>query len=66
MLARIDKVSDHTKCMSSNNDWCIATPNIIDLNSSELHYDPLMGSLDRYHRSCKTLHDLSIKICVLN
>ena len=41
-LARVAKVSDRTKCISLNNDTCLARPTLIDLNSNELHYYPLL------------------------
>ena len=43
-LAFVVKVSDHTKCISLNNELCLAKPTFIDLNSNELHYYPHMVS----------------------
>ena len=36
----------------------LATPTLIDSNSTELHYYPFMVTLDRRNGSCNTLDDL--------
>ena len=48
-LARIAKVSDHTKCVSLNNESCLARPNLINLSSSELHNYSFMVNLERFN-----------------
>ena len=45
------KVSDQTKWISLNNEPCLARPTVINLNSNELYYNPLMLSLDRCNGS---------------
>ena len=46
-LARVAKVSDRTKCLSSNDEPCIVRPSLIDLNPVELKYYPFMINLDK-------------------
>ena len=46
-LARVAKVSDRTKCLSSNDEPCIVRPSCIDLNPAELKYYPFMFNLDK-------------------
>ena len=62
------KVSNCTKCISLNNQLCMARAMVINLNPNKhnqgLHHYPLMVSLDRCNGSCNTLNDLSSKICV--
>ena len=41
-------------------------PTLLYLNSSKLHYYPLMASLDKYNRSFNTFDDLSSRACVPN
>ena len=54
-LAHIAKVSDHTKCIFPINEPCLATPTLINLNSSELHYYTFVVCLDRCDRNSNTL-----------
>ena len=64
-LARVAKISGSTKCISLNNELCIARPTLIGLNLEEFHYNhPLMVTLGRYNGSCNTIDDLSSRICV--
>ena len=60
-LARIAKVSDQTKFLSLNDEPCMVTPTLIDLNPVDLKYYPFMISLDKCSGSCNVL---SPKICV--
>ena len=60
-LARVAKVSDQTKCVSLNDETCMVTTTLIDLNSIELKYYPFLSSLDKCNGSCNVL---SSKICV--
>ena len=60
-LARVAKVSDQTKCVSLNDETCMVTTTLIDLNSAELKYYPFLISLDKCNGSCNVL---SSKICV--
>ena len=39
-------------------------PTLIDLNPVELNFYPFMIILDKCHRNCKIIDNLSIKICV--
>ena len=43
---------------------CLVRPALVDLIPNELHYYPLMVSLD--NGSCNTLDDPSDRICVPN
>ena len=51
--------SDHSKCISLNNQKCMIQPTFINLNpieySQEFHYYPYAFELDRGVRSCNTL-----------
>ena len=53
-----------TKCLSLNNEPCIARPTLIDLNPIKLNHFPFMISLRKCNGSCNVVYDLSIKICV--
>ena len=53
-----------TKCMSLNNELCMISPTLIDLNPVELNYYPFMIILDKFNRSCDNVDDLSTKINV--
>ena len=55
-----------TKCVSLNNESCIARPTLIDLNPIELNYYPFMISPDKCNGSFNAVDDLPMKICVLN
>ena len=50
-----------TKCVSLNDEPCIARPNLIVLNPVELKYNSLMISLDKCTGSCNVF---SQNICV--
>ena len=52
------------KCMSLNNEPCMARPTLIDLNPTELNYYPFVISLDKCNEMCDVVDDLSTKICV--
>ena len=54
-MVYVSKVSSYTKF----NEPCLTWPISINLNSNEVHYYPLMVSLDRWNESCTTLDDLS-------
>ena len=54
-LARVSKVSARTKCLSLNDELCMAGPTFIDLNSVVLKYYPFMISLDKSNRNCNVL-----------
>ena len=62
----MDKVSYHTKCISLNNETCIARPTLIDLNLEEFHYYQLMVTFDGCNGSFNTHDSLSSRICVRN
>ena len=55
-----------TKCISLNNDPCLARPTFISLILNELHYYPFIVSLDKCNGSCNTLDDPSCRISVPN
>ena len=50
--------------MSLNNEACINWPTLIDLNPLDLKYYQFMISLDKCRRSCNSVDELSIKLCV--
>ena len=68
LLTRQVNRSNHTKCVSLNNQKCMIKPTPINLHpnqySQELNYYPLAVKLDECVRSCNTLNDLSNKVCV--
>lgn len=50
--------------MSLNNDPCIISLTLIDLNSIELNYYPFTISIDKCSGSFNVVDDVSTKICV--
>ena len=70
LLTRIVNVSNHTKCISLDNQQCMTQPTLINLHPNEytqgLRYYPFAINLDRSVGSCNTLDDLSNRICLLN
>ena len=62
LLASIVNASNHTKCMSLNNQKCIIQRTLIHLHpkeySQDFHYYPFAVKLDRCVGSCNTLNDL--------
>ena len=70
LLTSIVNVSNHTKCISLNNQQCMTQPTAINLRPNKytkgLHYYPFAVNLDAYVESCNTLNDLSNKVCVPN
>ena len=67
LLINIVNVSNHTKCVSLNNQKCEILPTLINTHpneySQEFHYYPFTVKLDRSVGSCNTLSDLSNKLC---
>ena len=59
-LARVAKVAVQTKYVSLNDEPCIITPTLIDLNLAELKYHAFAISLDKCNESRNVL---SPKIC---
>ena len=57
-------VSDHTKCISLNNQPCM-TISYDEYNQGLIYY-PFMVNLDRCNWSWNTIHDPSGKICAAN
>ena len=55
-----------TKCVSLNNEPCMASLCLVDLNPVELNCDPFMMSLDKCNGSYNVVEDVSTKICVPN
>ena len=41
-----------TRCLSLNDELCLVTPPIIDMNLVELRYYPFMIKLNKYTGSC--------------
>ena len=62
--------SNHTKCVSLNNQKCTTQPTLIHLHLNEytqsLPYYPFAVDLDRCIESCNALNDLSNKVCFPN
>ena len=59
--------SNHTKCVSLNNQKCITLINLRPNEcNQELHYCPFVIKLDRSVGSCDSLNDLSNNLCVKN
>ena len=69
-LTSIVNVSNHTKCIYLNNRTRITRPTLIELSPDEynqlLCYYSFMDNLDKCNKSCNTLDNLSIAICVPN
>ena len=59
--ARVAKVSDQTKCLFLNDEPCMVSLTLIDMNLVELKHYPFMICLNKYTGSCNVL---SPKICV--
>ena len=68
LLASIVDASNHTKCISLRNQQCMTQPTLINLHPNEYdqgrRYYSFVVNLDTYVGSCKTLNDLSNKLCV--
>ena len=50
------------KCISLNNEPCLARLTLMDLNTYELHYHPFMLNSDRCNGNCNTLDDATAMI----
>ena len=63
LLRSIVDVSNHTKCVSLNNQQYMTQPTLINLHPNEysqgLYCYPFVVKLDRSVRSCNTHNDLS-------
>ena len=67
LLTAAVSASDHTKSVLLSNQKCMTEPTLnLHEYSRELHYYPFAVKLDRYVESCKTLNDLSNKVCIPN
>ena len=70
LLIRIVNATNHTECLSLNNQRCEIQPTFINLHpneySQEFHYYPFIVELDKYVGSCNTFNDLSNKVYVPN
>ena len=66
LLTSIVNASNHTKCVSWNNQKCMTEPTLINLQPDKcthlLSYYPFAVNLDRCVGSCNTLKDLSNKV----
>ena len=62
LLTGLFSASNHTKCVSLNNQKCEIQPTFINLHpneySQELHYYPFPVKLTKCVRSCNALNDL--------
>ena len=54
-LAHVAKVSDQMKCVFLNDETCMVTTTLVDLNSVELKYYPFLISLDKCNGGCNVL-----------
>ena len=50
--------------MSLNNETCIISPTLNDLNPVKLNYCQFMTSLNKFSESCNSVDDLSTKLYV--
>ena len=70
LLTGIVSASNHTKCVSLNNQKFMTQPTLINLHpnahSQKFHYYPFAVKLNRCVGSCNTLNDFSHKVCVPN
>ena len=70
LLISIINASNHTKCVSLNNQQIMIQPALINLHpnkdSQGFCYYPFAVKLDRCVRSCNTLNGLSNRVCVPN
>ena len=70
LLTSLANASNHTKCVSLNNQECMIQPTLINLHPNEytlgLGYYPFAVNLDRCVGSYNTLNDLSNRVCVPN
>ena len=70
LLISIANASNHTKCVLLSNKKCQIQPTLISLHpnkySQEFHCYPFTVEVDSCVRSCNTLNDLSIKVCIPN
>ena len=68
LLAGIVNASNHTKCISLRNQQCMTQATFINLHPNEYYqgrrYHSFVVNLDTYVGSCKTLNDLSNRLCV--
>ena len=68
LLTSIVNASNHTKCISLNNQLCMTQLSLINLHPNEytqaLPYYLLAVSLNKCTGSCNLLKDLSNKLCV--
>ena len=67
LLTDLVSASNHTKCVSLRNQKCEIQLTFINSHpneySQEFHYYPFTVKLDKCVGSCKTLNDLSNKVC---
>ena len=70
LLTSIVSASNHTKCVSLNNQKCMTQPTLINSHPNEyshrIHYYPFAVNLDRCVENCNTLSDLSNRARVPN
>ena len=70
VLSSIANASNDAKCVLSSNQKCKIQLTLINLHtneySQEFYYYPFSVKLDRCAGSCKTINDLSNKVCIPN
>ena len=70
LLISIANASNHTKCVSLNNQKCMTQPTLIDLHPNEysqgFYYYLFAVILAKFSGICNTFNDLSDKVCVPN
>ena len=66
LLSNIVNGSNHTNCISLNNQKCIIEPTLINLHfkkySQEFYYHPFAGKLDKCVGNYDSLNGLSNKV----
>ena len=63
LLTYVANASNHTKCVSLNNQQCMSQDLHLNEYSQGLRYYPFTVNLDRYVQSCNTIDDLSNRVC---
>ena len=67
LLTNLVNASNHTKCISLNNQQCMTQPTLINSHpnkySQGLCCYPYAVNIDRFMGSCNTLNDLSNSVC---
>ena len=63
-LTVLSKFTNALKCVSMNNQACIVTPKIIDINSNNPIFHPFSVKINRSSGICNNINDPYARICV--